>query len=428
MSRISMRPERRRWFIVAVIFLAIVFNYYDRQIVSILKPMLKKEFDLGDDGYAMVVNVFTVFYALMYPVSGWLVDKFGERRVMLYGIIGWSVACFGGGLSRTFGPFLFFRGMLGAAEPTNFPAQLKVITTWFSGKIRATANSLCIAGSSIGAIIAPPMVAWLAIKFDFHTVFLVAGGIGLVIALLWYLIYTEPPKGFAVETEEEKEEAKDQVAFKWAELWKTRSLWGILLIRFVSDPVWYFCLFWLPGYLQEESGLTLAQIGMFGWIPFLVADLGAIATSAWSDSMVRKGKKPLMARKIMLSAVAVLAPLCCLTTIIPNPFVTIAIFALVATACLSWLFTLSVVIAEAFPVNNVASVLGIAGGCGALGAVCFNYFVGQMMGSLGANTIFVAMAFMHPIAVVILWTMVKKEKPKREEGEASEMIVGAVKN
>ena len=403
---------KRRWYIIIVIFLAIVFNYYDRQIVSILKPMLKDEFDLGDDGYALVINVFTVFYALMYPVSGWLVDKFGERKVMLVGILGWSVACLGGGFSRTFGSFLFFRGMLGAAEPTNFPAQLKVITVWFSGKLRATANSLCVAGSSIGAIIAPPLVAWLAMRYNFHTVFIVAGVVGLIIALLWFLIYTEPPAEIRKEAIGESDAQASGYGFTWGQLWKTKTLWGILLIRFVSDPVWYFCLFWLPGYLQEESGLTLAQIGMFGWIPFLVADLGAIGTSAWSDKMVRKGKEPLLARKIMLSSIAVLAPLCCLTVYVSNPYLTILIFSLVAVACLSWLFTISVVIAEAFPVKNVASVLGIAGGFGALGAVLFNYFVGQMMGSLGAGTIFIAMAFMHPIAVLILWTMVKKEKPK----------------
>jgi ACS family hexuronate transporter-like MFS transporter len=134
---LTFKPETRRWLIVAVIFLATVFNYVDRQIVSILKPMLKKEFNIDDLGYALVINVFTVCYALMYPVSGWLVDKFGPKKVMLYGVISWSLACIGGGLSRTVGQFAFFRGLLGMAEPANFPAQLKVVTIWFSGKLRA---------------------------------------------------------------------------------------------------------------------------------------------------------------------------------------------------------------------------------------------------------------------------------------------------
>ena len=200
-------------------------------------------------------------------------------------------------------------------------------------------------------------------------------------------------------------------AFTWPQLWRTRTLWGILAIRFVSDPVWYFCLFWLPGYLQENSGLSLAQVGMVGWIPFLAADLGGIASAAWSDRMVRRGMAPLQARKRMLTAMAVLAPLCVLTPHLPHPAATLAIFSLVAAAALSWLFSLSVVIAETFPLRNAASVLGIAGGCGAAGAVVFNTYVGEMMSTLGPARVFAAMALLHPTAAVILWTMTRRERP-----------------
>lgn len=409
-SRWKMPPSKRRWLIIAVIFIAIVFNYVDRQIVSILKPVLKAEFSLDDSGYAVILNIFTICYAVMYPVTGWMVDRFGARLVMFFGIITWSLACIGGGISRTIGQFGFFRGLLGAAEPTNFPAQLKVVTVWFPGKLRATANSLCVAGSSIGAIIAPPVIAWIAISYSWQTAFIAMGAIGLLIAILWRLVYRDPPKDILQEATGSAPVA-EEVAFKWKDLWKTKSLWGILLIRFVSDPVWYFCLFWLPGYLQEQSGLTLAQVGMFGWIPFLFADLGAIGTSAWSDKLVRKGYAPLRARKIMLTTVACVSPLCALTPYLSSAWSTLLVFSIVAIACLSWLFTISVVVAEAFPVKNVASVLGIAGGFGALGAVLFNYFVGQFMGTLGAGKIFMAMAFLHPIAILILWTMVRPEKP-----------------
>jgi len=407
-------PERRRWFIVAIIFLAIIFNYVDRQIVSVLKPVLKGEFSLDDSGYAMIVNIFTICYAAMYPVTGWMVDKFGARIVMFFGIITWSLACIGGGLSRTIGQFGFFRGLLGAAEPTNFPAQLKVVTIWFPGKLRATANSLCVAGSSIGAILAPPVIAWLALTYNWQTAFIAMGSIGLLIAVLWKLVYRDPPPHILAEATATTVSSQTN-SFQWKQLWGTRSLWGILLIRFVSDPVWYFCLFWLPGYLQEESGLTLAQVGMFGWIPFLFADVGAIGTSAWSDKLVRKGHSPLKARKTMLTAVAFFSPLCVLTPYLNTAWATLVVFSIVAIACLSWLFTVSVVVAEAFPVQNVASVLGIAGGFGAFGAVLFNYFVGEFIGTLGAEKIFIAMAFLHPLAVLILWTMVRPEKPKQNE-------------
>lgn len=402
-------PAKRRWWIVALIFLAIVFNYVDRQLVAILKPMLKAEFTLDDNGYAHIINVFTLCYAVMYPISGWLVDKLGAGKIMLYSIILWSAACIGSGFARTAGQFVFFRGLLGAAEPASFPAQLQTVTLWFSGRLRATANSLCVAGSSVGAVIAAPLVAWLALQFNAKTALIICGMAGLVIALFWKIIYRHPPDGYVSETPSPYTPITPP--FTWRALWRTRSLWGIVLIRFISDPVWYFCLFWLPGYLQEQSGLSLAQIGYYGWIPFLVADVGSIATAAWSDHLVRRGKAPLQARKKMLTATAALAPACAFITCFPGPVTTLLVFSLVAVMALSWLFTISVVVAEAFPLANAASVLGIAGGFGALGAALFNYYVGRFIGSLGAGNIFLIMAFLHPLATIVLWTMLRKEQP-----------------
>mgnify|MGYP000388753451 CR=1 FL=1 len=156
---IAWREFRHTVLTKGFIFGAIVLNYIDRQIVSILKPTLKAEFRLDDSGYALLVNIFTVCYACMYPVAGWLVDRWGARSMMLSGVLAWSSACLGAGLTKTFGQFAFCRGMLGLAEPIAFPSQLRVVTIWFPGTLRATANSLSVAGSSIGAIIAPPLVA-----------------------------------------------------------------------------------------------------------------------------------------------------------------------------------------------------------------------------------------------------------------------------
>ncbi|MES2697703.1 MAG: MFS transporter [Verrucomicrobiota bacterium] len=406
---LGFNPLRRRWWILALIFCAIVLNYVDRQILSILKPTLKTEFGFDDRGYALLVNVFTVGYALMYPVAGWLVDRFGPRRVMLLGIVGWSTACIGAGITHTLGQFTVFRGLLGLSEPTAFPAQLRVVTTWFPGALRATANSVSVAGGTFGAVIAPPLVAWLALTYNWHMAFIVPGVLGLAIAIAWFFVYRDPPP--SVLAQAAATAGGSGAGFTWPQLWRTRTLWGVLLIRFISDPVWYFCLFWLPGYLQETSGLTLGEVGKVGWIPFLLADIGGIATAAWSDRMVRRGQEPLRARKLMLTAMAALAPVCILTPHLPHWGATLAIFSVVATACLSWLFSLSVVIAEAFPTRNVASVLGIAGGCGAAGAVVFNTFVGDMMANFGPGRVFAVMALLHPLAALVLWTMTRREKP-----------------
>ena len=152
-------PQKRRWFIVITIFIAIICNYLDRQLLSILKPTIKDSFDLGDADYAFIVNIFMICYAIMYPVSGWLVDKYGPKKVMFAGILAWSIACIGGGLSSNVEHFTFFRGLLGLAEPTIFAGQVVAITIWFSGKQRATVNSFCAAGGSIGTVIAPILIA-----------------------------------------------------------------------------------------------------------------------------------------------------------------------------------------------------------------------------------------------------------------------------
>lgn len=347
----------------------------------------------------------------MYPLSGWLVDKFGGRKIMFYGVITWSVAAIGSGISRTFAQFALSRSILGLAEPTSYPAQIKTITKWFSGRLRATANSISVAGGTIGSVIAPPFIAWLVISWSWKAAFIIPGLISLIVALIWFLIYKEPPKGYVQDTISSEDNSSESFAFNWGQLWGKRSLWGIILIRFITDPVWYFCLFWLPGFLQEQSGLTLSQLGMVGWIPFFLASIGGIASSAWSDWMVRRGKQALHSRKLMLSYIACLTPV----ILLPDEWgvvITLTKFSIVAAVALSWIFTESVLIAETFPINNVASVMGIAGGFGAGGAVIFNYFIGQYLSSMGTSWIYMIMAVLHPLALFLLWKMIRPEIPK----------------
>ena len=391
-----------------IIFMITVFSYVDRQVVSILKPILKEEFSLDDRGYAWVINVFTICYALMYPVSGWLVDRFSARKIMFWGIVTWSLSSIGSGLAKSLIPFVFFRSTLGLAEPTTYPAQIKVVTKWFSGRLRATANSISVAGGTIGSVVAPPLIAWLVLSFSWHAAFIIPGTVGLFLAVIWLMVYREPPARFVHDRISGETTIATETVFTWGKLWTRRTLWGIVLIRFLTDPVWYFILFWLPGFLMEESGLSLSRLGMVGWIPFMAASLGGIASSAWSDWMVRRGKAALRSRKVMLSWVAFLAPV----ILIPDCFgvtVTIFKFSILGIVALSWIYTESILIAETFPIGNVASVLGIAGGFGAAGAVIFNYLIGHYMTLAGTGWIFAAMAVLHPLALFILWNMIRPE-------------------
>lgn len=323
------------------------------------------------------------------------------------------------------------RGILGLAEPTIFAGQLVAVTLWFEKRQRATANSLCTVGGSLGAVIAPLVIAWLMRWFsNWQEVFLVAGVAGLVIAGLWMVVYRTPSQEIldrTVNVDRMTSSGEEQKSFTLGGLFRTRTLWGAFLIRLISDPVWYFCCFWLPGYLRgmgETQNLTheqtLNMIQWIGGIPFLVGALGGILTSVWSDSMIKRGRSALSARKVMLMAVVVVAPLCAAVPYVGasetlsfawRVGLVVAIFSLVAVMCLSWLYTLPVVLAETFPIKNVASVMGICCGAGALGSVVFNQFVGSIP-SEAWYTLFAIMGTLHIIAAVVLWKMVRPESPE----------------
>ena len=423
-------PNKRKWIIVATIFVAIICNYLDRQLLSILKPEILEHYSITNLEYAWIVNIFLICYAIMYPLSGILVDKFGPKNVMLGGITVWSLACIGGGLAPNVWIFSLCRGVLGLAEPTIFAGQLVAVTLWFEKRQRATANSLCTIGGSLGAVIAPIVIAWLMHLLSYwQYVFILSGVIGLVIAFLWIFIYKTPSADILQKTlyaeDNSQNTSQEHQAFSFTQLFNTHTLWGGLLIRLVSDPVWYFCCFWLPGFLRSmgakenlSTQQTLDLIQWIGGIPFLIGAIGGVLTSMWSDTMVRSGKRsPLSARKITLISTVAIAPLCMLVPFISGSTVlsfnlkiglVIAIFSLIAVMCLSWLYTLPVILAETFPIKNVATVMGICCGAGALGSTIFNQFVGSIP-EQGWTILFMAMRTLHIIAAVILKRMVHKE-------------------
>jgi MFS transporter, ACS family, hexuronate transporter len=199
-------------------------------------------------------------------------------------------------------------------------------------------------------------------------------------------------------------------AFPWMHLWRKKALWGFILVRLISDPVWYFCLFWMPGYFQEQRGLSLKVAGYIGWIPFLAGNLGAIACAAYSDRLGRQIGDPLRARKRVLVVVALLGPLAALVPSMPDVAVVVTLLAVVAIVCLAWLFLLGTLTTDAFPAGNAASVWAIAGAFGSVGAMIFNYSVGQITSSLGSDRMFLILGCLHPVAAVLLVWLVRKTK------------------
>jgi ACS family hexuronate transporter-like MFS transporter len=266
------------------------------------------------------------------------------------------------------------------------------------------------AGGTLGAIAAPPLTAWLADGWSWRAAFIVPGAAGVVLAALWASIYRDPPA-----SARESGATSLPPALKWTQLWRTKPLWGLILVRLVSDPVWYFCLFWMPGYFQEQRGLSLRAVGLVGWIPFLAGNLGAIACAAWSDRLGTRLANPLRARKRVLVIAAALGPLAALVPGSGDVAMVVTLLSLVAVACLAWLFLLGTLVTDTFPAGNAASVWAIAGAFGAIGAMTFNYSVGQITTSLGTDRMFWLLGCLHPLAAVLLIGLVRKPVSAADE-------------
>ena len=392
----------RRWVIIGMLFLSTFLNYFDRQTLSILKPTLKGEFGFDDNGYANIVSAFMITYVIAYTLSGRLVDWVGSRISLTLFVSVWSIANLLTGFTQTMGQLMACRSLLGAAEPGNYPAALRATATWFPAHLRGVAASIYQSGSATAAVIALPVVAFVAATWGWRTAFVVPGIVGLGWALAWWYVYRAPSAEYAPY-----DPASEEPRAPWAQLLRRRELWGVVLARLVSDQVWYFCLFWMPGYLQENLNLTLVQAGLIGWVPFLVADVGGIASGFVSDRLVRRGMSPGRARLRLLTVVALFAPCAMLIPFSHHVAVVIGLFCVVAAVCQIWLFNVTTLVADIIPRTSVASVLGIAGSFGALGGLLSSKLIGMFVGSLGFTPVFLALGCFHLVAAAMLQYFLK---------------------
>lgn len=401
------RDLKWRWLILVMLFVSTFLNYFDRQTLSVLKPVIKEEFDLDDRGYSHIVMAFLVTYMFAYTLGGRFADRVGSRISMAAFVGVWSLANVFTGFSRTFFQLAACRVVLGLAEPGNYPAALRVAATWFPAKLRGFASSFYQAGSATAAVVAMPVIAFMATHWGWRATFVVPGVLGVLWAVGWWFIYRKPSREYMPDGGEEI------MPVPWRELLRNRNLHGIVLARMTSDQAWYFCLFWMPGYLQESLNLTLLQAGLIGWVPFLCADVAGVASGLASDRMVRGGMDAWRARRLVLVISAVLAPLAMLVPFAPYLWVAIVAFCALAMVCQIWLFNVTTLVADVFPRHTVASVLGVSGSFGALGGLLSNALIGSFVGSLGFTPVFFLMGCVHLIAAGIVMMLVRgNEKPR----------------
>ncbi len=405
-----------RWYIAGTIFLATTINYIDRQALSVAAPVIRKDLNLSNEQYGWIVSAFLLAYAIMQLVSGILIDKVGTKKGFSLAVIWWSIAnmlhAFGQGVAS----LGIFRFLLGIGEAGNYPAAMKAISEWFPKKERSKAVGILNMGPGMGAIIAPPLMAWLILSFGWKMAFVITGGLGFIWLILWRSIYHSPEKHPKISEEElshiQKDSTEEFQAAKgsWLQYFKYKEVWGMALSRFVSDGVFYFFVFWLPSWLADEKGFGLVEIGMFAWIPFVLSDIGSF-TGGWASShLMNRGLSLDASRKwtIWIGAVLVIPILGCLY--IESPYWAIALisFALFATQFKqAALFTLPI---DLFSRKHAASVWGISGSAGSFGAMLFTPLIGWLVDTISYAPVFVIVSFLHVLSAVVIVLFIPKIK------------------
>jgi ACS family hexuronate transporter-like MFS transporter len=297
-ERLSIFGNKLRWSICGLLFFATTVNYVDRQVLGILKPVLEKELGWKNSDYGWVIFTFQLAYALMMPLAGRAIDWLGTRAGYAIAVTVWSLASMSHSLASTPFQFAMARFGLGIGESANFPAAVKTVADWFPKSERAFATGIFNSGSNIGAVVAPLLVPFVAAHFGWRSSFLFTGGLDLVWLVLWLSFYRKPSEHKLLTQEERQLIEADhtdepKVKLPYSELLTKRAAWAFLFGKFMTDPVWWFYLFWVPGFLHDKYGLDLTHLGPPLIVIYVVADIGSIGGGWLSKGLTGRGMAPL---------------------------------------------------------------------------------------------------------------------------------------
>ncbi len=393
-------PSSTRWTMITLAFAATVINYLDRQTLSVAAPVLIEQFHMSNVAYSRVLFGFLLAYTIMNAVSGPLIDRLGTRAGYALCMAWWSVSSILHGFAR--GPLSLgvYRFLLGMGEAGNWPAAVKVVAEWFPARERALASGLFNSGSSIGAVLAPPTVAFIIYKFGWPSAFLAIGTLGFVWLIVWWGTYRTPSHSL----EEAGEERDGPVPSAWS-LFRTRFVWSFTLSKIFMDPAWYFYTFWFPEYLKRARHFDLAAIGKYAWIPFFVAGLGNIAGGMLSAFLLRRGFSLTLARKGSVTFFAVLMMGGIPAVLVPSASASIAFVAVAMAGYTGALANMLALPTDVFPKNAVASVYGLASMGSGFGGMLFTLITGWLVDHYSYVPVFIGFGLIPLICATILWTV-----------------------
>jgi ACS family hexuronate transporter-like MFS transporter len=403
-----------RWVICALLFFATTINYMDRQVLGILAPTLQKDIGWNEQQYGNIISWFTAAYAIGFLFAGRIMDKIGTRLGFVIAILIWSMSSMAHSLARSVRGFALARFGLGLGESGNFPGAIKTVSEWFPLRERALATGIFNAGSNIGAIVTPLLVPWIALTWGWQAAFICSGSMGLIWLIFWVSIYRKPSESKRVGEAELAYIRSDPVEtprkLSWFQLLGHRQTWAFAVGKFMTDPIWWFYLYWLPKFLDARYGINLSKVAMPLIVIYLMADGGSVFGGWLSGALIKRGWSVNGGRKTtMLIAALVIVP----TMFAPsasNMWVAVTIVGAAAAAHQWWsanIFTLS---SDMFPKYAVGSVVGIGGFFGAAGGFLFQRATGWVLQQNGNNytPIFLVCGLAYVSALLVIHLLAPK--------------------
>jgi MFS transporter, ACS family, hexuronate transporter len=387
---------------ISLAFWATVINYLDRQTLSVAAPVLREQFHMSNVEYGRVVSAFMFAYTIMNGLSGPMIDRLGTRLGYALCIAWWSTAAVLHTFARGAVSLGIYRFLLGMGEAGNWPGGVKVVAEWFPEQERALASGLFNSGSSVGAILAPPIVAFVLLRFGWPTAFFVVGVAGFVWLLFWWPTYYTPAAVL--------QEANAPPIPPW-QLFRTRFVWSFTVAKIFMDPVWYFYIFWFPEYLKRARNFDMAAIGKYAWIPFVVAGMGNLFGGMLSGVLLRRGYSVTVARKGALTFFAVLMTSAIPAVLVRDAWLSIALVSIAMmgyTGCLANMLSMP---ADVFPKNAVASVWGLASMGSGFGGMVFALITGWVVDHYSYTPVFFGFGLMPLLCAGLIWGLLGPLQP-----------------
>lgn len=411
-----------RWWIIGLVMLGAIINYLTRSTMGVAAPTVLKDLGISITEYSWITGAFQLGI-MMQPVCGYVLDTLGLRTGFAVFAASWSLFAMAHGLASNWQSFAVLRGLLGFAEGSAQPAGMKTVATWFPAKERGFAGGVFNIGASVGSMLAPPLVVWAVLTWNWRAAFVLTGALGLVWLVLWLLLYRSPDQHPSMTPEERARIAAGQEAHlaeagakpSVISILKQRKFWGIALPRFLADPTWGTLSFWVPLYLSQTRGFDLKQIAMFAWLPFVAADLGCLFGPTVASFLQARGVSLINARRWAVTLGAAMMTGMIFVGRVESPYAAIALLCLGGFAHQTLSVTVITMASDLFRRDEVATVAGLAGMMGNLGVLLFSLLIGGLVATIGYDPFFVALGVLDILGAIILWTFVKDRiAPKAE--------------